>query len=120
MTEQQTRQMIQDVIGKPLAEISGQLNLLSQTIDTIHDNTTKTNGKVAEHEKVIYELKEATATHTIHCPQKAEIHEINKKVTTLEKMEVGRKAVTTFTGKQVAIGFTIMALIISAINLILK
>lgn len=111
--EKKTRQLIEDVIGKPLAEISGKLNLLSQTIDTIHDNTTKTNGKVAEHEKTIGEIIRDELSHWSRCPN-------TEKIITLEKMEVGRKAVSVFSWKQVTLGGVVAGLILTLLQLILK
>jgi hypothetical protein len=111
--EQKTRQLISDVIGKPLAEIIGELKLQSQVIKTIDENTTKTNGKVAEHEKIIRNLLDLENGHFVKCPN-------TDKIITLEKMEVGRKAISSFTWKQVTLGGVIAGLIISLAQLLMK
>jgi len=113
--ENKVRQMIVDVIGRPLAEISGQLALLTQTTDVINAKVTVTNGKVAEHEKVIGQMIKDEISHFNKCPN-------TDKIITLEKMEVGRKAVSNFTWKQVtwigAVAGTILTLLTILINLI--
>jgi tetrahydromethanopterin S-methyltransferase subunit G len=105
--QKKVKEMIQDGLLPLSNEILGRLNVLCEKMVRIEANTErtekhaeKTNGKVAEHEKEIYLLKESNATHMIKCPQTKEIHEINQKITTLEKMEVGREAVQKFTWKQ--------------------
>jgi len=111
--EKKVRQTIIDIIGKPLAEISGQLNVLSETINNIDENTIKTNGKVAEHEKIIGQILRDELSHWNRCPN-------TDKIITLEKMEVGRKAVSNFSWKQVTFGAVLAGLIISIIQLLIK
>lgn len=111
--EVKTRQMIQDVIGKPIAEILGEIKLLSQDIKTIKENSAK-------HEKVIENLNQSENDHVLKCPQTKEILEINKKIATMEKLWVAEKAVKSMTWKQAGFGAVIIGLIIALAQLLMK
>jgi threonine aldolase len=82
-------------------------------LDAIKAETSKTNGKVAEHEKLIRELLNSDSKHLAKCPN-------TEKIITLEKMEIGRKAISSFTWKQVTLGGIIAGLIISLLQILIK
>jgi len=115
-----TEKMLDKAINQQSAVIKLQFENLFQKLDSIYDEVKKTNGTVREHSRLIQELKESEAAHILKCPQTREIHEINNKITTLEKMEVGRKAVSEFNWKQVTVSVAIAAVLVSIIQLIIK
>jgi len=123
MTEQdekKVRQMIVDVIGKPLEEIIGRLNVLNANVTRIEGNTERTekhaertNGRVTKLEDDVSDLKKVNIAHFVQCPN-------TEKIINLEKMEVSRKAIAAFSWKQVTFGGILAGLIISIIQLLIK
>ena len=103
----EVRELITDVIGKPLEEIIGRLNVITANMIRIEGNTERTethtketNGRVTKLEDAVILLQKENIMHTINCPQKAAIDTMNNKLTTIEKIEVGRDAIQKFTWKQ--------------------
>jgi len=117
-----TERMLDKAISQQSQLIELQFKNLFDKLDSIYTEVKKTNGTVREHSRLIQELKDSDSKHTINCPNSLEIKELNNKVVTLEKMEVGREAVSKFTWKQVtwigAVAGTILTLLTILINLI--
>jgi hypothetical protein len=73
--QDEVRQLITDVIGKPLEEISGRLSLINAKMVEIERNTmkseqhgAKTNERVDKTEDDIDKLKTANVAHVVNCP----------------------------------------------------
>ena len=95
-----TEKMLDKAIEQQSQLIKLQFENMWDKLDSIHDEVKKTNGTVREHSRMIQELKETETKHVLNCPQKKDIETINKKLTTIEMMEVGREAVQKFTSNQ--------------------
>lgn len=93
--------------------IKGKFDVIDFKLDAIKEQTTKTNGRVTANEADIQKLKESNIGHVINCPNTA-------KITTLEQMEFGRKAVSTFTWKQIGAIGVIAGIIISLLTFLLQ
>lgn len=93
--------------------LKGSLEVIEVKLDAIKSDTAKTNGKVAEHEKEIQKLKEINIGHVMNCPNTA-------KLTKLEQMEISRKAVSSFTWRQIGAIGVIAGLILSLLTFLLK
>ena len=81
--QDEIRQLITDVIGKPLEEISGRLSLINVKMVEIERNTmkseqhgAKTNGRVDRLENEIIQLKSANMVHVINCPNTALLKDV--------------------------------------------
>jgi hypothetical protein len=129
--EKKVRQMIADITGQHHAELKGLLNVMSANLVRIEEigsrtekHAERTNGRVTKLEEQVSELKNAEITHVLKCPNIKDIKVINEKVVNLEKMEVSRKAVSTFTWKQIgAIGIiagTVLGILTFILNIIEK
>lgn len=86
--QEEVRQLILDVIGKPLEEIIGRLNVVNANLVRIEGNTQRTeeqqkiaNGRTGKLEGAVEQLKQVNLVHTINCP--------NTKI--LKEMELASK-----------------------------
>jgi hypothetical protein len=99
------REWTEKILDKAVAQQSELIKLqfvnFWDKLDAIHDEVKKTNGTVREHTKTIQELKEAETKHIINCPQKKDMDSLKEKLVNIEKIEVGREAVSKFSWKQV-------------------
>ena len=87
---------------KGLSQMLTSMNeLFTEKLNTIDKKVSITNGKVAEQEKKINEHEKELGKHYITCPNSTDISDLKKQIATLEKMEVGREAVSKFTWKQI-------------------
>lgn len=97
--EQQSKLFTQEFKG--MNQILNSMHeLFSEKLYTIDRKVTITNGTVAAQAMQIEKLKEESLKHVSLCPNTAKIDRQIEKITTLEKMEVGRAAVSKFTWKQ--------------------
>jgi len=93
--------------------LGGKFDVINVKLDAIEKQTTKTNGRVNVIEMDIQGLKDANKVHVVSCPNTA-------KITTLEQMEFGRKAVKTFAWSQWLVAAVIVGTIISLFDLLFK
>jgi mannose/fructose/N-acetylgalactosamine-specific phosphotransferase system component IIB len=96
-----TEKMLDKAVAQQSELIKLQFVNFWDKLDAIHDEVKKTNGTVREHTKTIQELKEAETKHIINCPQKKDMDSLKEKLVNIEKIEVGREAVSKFSWKQV-------------------
>jgi tetrahydromethanopterin S-methyltransferase subunit G len=96
-----TEKMLDKAVAQQSELIKLQFVNFWDKLDAIHDEVKKTNGTVREHTKTIQELKEAETKHIVNCPQKKDMNDLRDKLTNIEKIEVGREAVSKFSWKQV-------------------
>ena len=86
---EETRQMIQDLIGKPLAELNGQMRLLVIQNANIETQTIKTNGRVSELENWQLDVVKVLASELPHsiagCPQEPALVDIKKDIKEVQK-----------------------------------
>ncbi len=117
MTEKD-RELTEKMLDKAVAQQSELIKLqfanMWDKLDSIHNEVKKTNGTVRDHTKAIQELKEAESKHVVNCPQKKDMDSLRDKLTNIEKMEVGREAVSKFSWKQLT-GMGIVAGIVFGI-----
>ena len=104
---------------KGLNQILNSMNeLFTEKLNTIDKKVSITNGKVAEQEKKIAEHDKEMGTHYFSCPNSKDIEELNKKVATIEQMEVSRNAVSKFTWKQLTAIGIIVGVVFTVLNFI--
>lgn len=117
MTEKD-RELTEKMLDKAVAQQSELIKLqfanMWDKLDSIHNEVKKTNGTVRDHTKAIQELKENETKHVVNCPQKKDMDSLRDKLTNIEKMEVGREAVSKFSWKQLT-GMGIVAGIVFGI-----
>jgi len=118
--KEETRQMISDIIGKPLEDIIGRLNVMNANMVRIEGNTErtekhaeKTNGRVNTLEKQMEQLKLDEIQHILKCPN-------NNRIQGLENNEVSRKAVAKFLIMASTLAGIIGGLVFAFLELILK
>jgi hypothetical protein len=118
------REWTEKILDKAVAQQSELIKLqfvnFWDKLDAIHDEVKKTNGTVREHTKTIQELKEAETKHIVNCPQKKDMNELRDKMVIIEKMEVGRQAVSKFTWKQVGWIGTIAGIVLTLLTIIIN
>jgi len=89
MDANETRTMITDIIGKPLAEVNGQLRLLVQQSANIEIQTRITNGRVSELEEwqleVIKTLASGLPHHVEDCSQGPTLKEMKEDIGEIKK-----------------------------------
>lgn len=93
--------------------LKGKFEVIEVKLDNIEKQTTKTNGRVTANETEIQKLKEVNIGHVMNCPNTA-------KIATLEQMEFGRKAVSSFSWKQIGLIGAIAGLVLSLLTFLLK
>lgn len=116
----ETRQMIEDVIGRPLEDIIGRLNVLNANMARIEgntqraeSNTAKTNGRVDKLEDSVLELQKINLTHVMNCPN-------NKKIELLQNESVSRKSIVKFVSGVFAVAVAIIGIAIAVAQLMKK
>jgi predicted nuclease with TOPRIM domain len=111
------RKELKEAIKEAIEQHSGNVNsifkIIDVKLDSIKSETSKTNGRVTQLEHEVSTLKNAELSHLVKCPN-------TEKIINLEKMEVGRKAVSSFTWKQVTLGGVIAGLILTLAQLLIK
>jgi len=93
--------------------LKGKFDVIEIKLDNIEKQTTKTNGRVSANEIEIQKLKETNIGHVLNCPN-------TQKIIHIEQMEAGRKAVSSFSWKQIGLIGVVAGLILSLLTLILK
>lgn len=109
----EARQMINDVIGKPLEEIIGRLNVIQANLVRVEGQTTKTNGRVTACEDKIETLEKDEIKHAVNCPNLLRLK-------TLEEAEISRKAIIRFIVGGSALAGTIGGLVAVIVNWVSK
>ncbi len=116
----ETRQMIEDVIGRPLEDIIGRLNVLNANMARIEgntqraeNNTAKTNGRVDKLEDAVSELQKINLIHTVNCPN-------TKKIELLQNESVSRKSIVKFVSGVFAVAVAIIGIAIAVAQLMKK
>lgn len=109
--EQRTRQMIEDLIGKPFEEIIGRLNVLNAHVSRVEGNTDriekhveKTNGRVTKLEDEIEKMYRGSLSHMTSCPN-------TKKIEILEKDRFGRVSIVRFVIGVIAVSGTLVGIL---------
>jgi hypothetical protein len=73
---EEVRQLLVDVMGKPLEAINGQYRLVSNQLTNIETQTIKTNGRVTQAEHDIKELQMGEIKHVVNCPMVPRLEKI--------------------------------------------
>ena len=120
---EEVRQLIEDVIGKPLEEIIGRLNILNANTSRIETQTTKTNGRVDKLESCVSDLQKVNLTHTVNCPNTKLLKEIEvaakdrkencpykTEIEILKTERISRASILKFVLGVVAVSGTIVAI----------
>jgi len=104
----ETRQMIHDIIGKPLQEILGITSVTNATLTRLEKYTTTTTEaaakKIEKLEDEISNIKLADVRHVLNCPQ-------TKRITDLENDSLTRKAIIKFMIAGAAFAATIVGIL---------
>jgi len=72
----EVRELIEDVIGRPLAEISGQLNILSDNTKNLAEYQKVANGRTKTLEACVSDLQKVNLLHTVNCPNTKILNEM--------------------------------------------
>lgn len=121
---EEVRELIEDVIGKPLEEIIGRLNILTANTSRIETQTTKTNGRVNYLETCVNDLQKVNLTHTINCPNTKILKEMEQagahrkencpyktEIEILKNDRISRASVLRFVLGVVAVSGTLIAIL---------
>ena len=84
----EVRTMLTDIIAGPLENINGKIRLMSNQLTNIEIQTTKTNGTVSRHEKLI---TENLPHNESHCTKTEDIEAIKLTLSKTDGIDVGKK-----------------------------
>ena len=100
--------------------LNSMYELFTEKLNTIDGKVSKTNGTVLKHEERILANEKELSSHVVTCTKGKDIDILKEKITNIEKMEVGRNAVSKFTLKQISLLGAIVGIVFTILNFIVK
>lgn len=120
----EVRELIVDVIGKPLAEISGQLDILSDNTKNLAEYQKVANGRTKTLEACVSDLQKVNLLHTVNCPNTKILKEMEiagkerkencpykSEIETLKTERISRTSIIRFVFSVIAVSGTIVAIL---------
>jgi len=117
---EEVTELLNLVLGKPIAEINGKVDGMQKDIVYIKGQTTITNHRVSKLEDATHSLEKEQADHVLKCPNTATINSNFNRIIELEKIDWGRKSIWKFIITSSLLIGTVVGIILGIVDVLFK